>query len=160
MAPRRTATAGTKKTTPEDRLQRAEALRLKLEEGLTQGEIAERLGVQQPAVSKMIAKALAERTHPLVDQWRAMEGERLEAERDAIAELIATQPDFELKVKGYDRLLRYSDRLSKLYGADLPVKVEVSASSDTEAEKKWAAELAENRAIVAAAEARIKAGGS
>jgi len=123
---------------------------------MTQSEIAERLGVQQPAVSKMIAKALAERTHPLVDEWRRMEGQRLEDERAAVAELIARAPDDDLKLKGYDRLLRYSDRLSKLYGADLPVKVEVSAP---EAESRWQAELAENRAIVAAAEARIRAGG-
>ena len=53
-------------------------------------------------------------------------------------------------------MLRYSERLAKLYGADKPVKVEVSGTVETEFDREMK-ELSELQAHVAGEEQRIKA---
>lgn len=152
------ATAGTRKATADSKADRAETLRLYLEEKLTYAEITQIPGQPKTAgaVSKRISKALAERVHPMIDEWRSMEAARLEDERAAVAGLIARAGDDELKLKGYDRLIRYSDRLAKLLGADLPVKVEVSGVVESPMEAEHRAMIEEARREVAAREAALK----
>lgn len=104
--------------------------------GYSQMQIADQMGVSQTTVYHRLQEAAKRRTDPLVDEWRRTEGARLEFERGEIRKIARDQSDPELKLKAYDRVLRYSDRLAKLYGADLPVKTEVTVVEITEAERE------------------------
>lgn len=151
-------TPGTRRRTVATRKDMAETMRLALEEGLTQDQIAARQGITQGAVSKRINKLLAEHSYSGAEEWRKMDGLRLEHERAEIKAIIRRQADDEMKLKGYDRLLRYSDRLAKLYGADLPVKVDMTVTEVSEAERELQEIINEARAKTAAEEARIRSG--
>ena len=71
------ARSGRTRMAAESAERRAEMLRLYTVARMPQDDIAKRFGVSQPAVSKAIKKALAERPIHGLDEWRLLEVENL-----------------------------------------------------------------------------------
>lgn len=95
------------------RQRRAEALELRVA-GLRQAEIARRVGVTQPQVSRMIKQALHEREVAGVDQLRAVEALRIDGLHAAFWPSATERRD----VGAAHVILKASDRRSKLLGLD------------------------------------------
>lgn len=90
------------------------ALELRIR-GHSQRQIAQAVGVSQPQVSRMIAKALHEQQAEHVDDLRAIEGERMERLHAAMWKPATEQGN----VGAANVIVRASERRSKLLGLDI-----------------------------------------
>lgn len=90
--------------------------------------IADELGyATRGAACNDVARALAERIteqNDAGDQLRELELEHLDVLRRRLGKLIENDADDEVALKAIDRLIKISERRSKLQGLDAPVKVE------------------------------------
>jgi DNA-binding Lrp family transcriptional regulator len=95
------------------KLRAAQALELRIT-GMSQREIAKQVGVSQPQVSRMIAKALREKRDERVDDLRKIDVERME-DLHNLAWRFAKQGD--MTAAGV--ITRLLDRRAKLFGFDV-----------------------------------------
>lgn len=127
---------------------RSEMLRLATHDRLTQAEIAARYGITQQAVSEQIRKAISERPTYAIDEYRAIESDKLDQAERLVRDVLSrrhfvvsqgrvvTMPDPDTGdpvplvddapiLNAVDRLVRISARRSALLGLDVPVKTDV-----------------------------------
>jgi transposase len=128
---------------------RAEMWRMRVD-GWTQQQIAAHYGVSQSAVSQQLAKAYKERPAAAIDEYRAIQLDKLDqAEREALAVMRRrhyvvsqgrivtawseeTGQDEPLLDDGpilasIDRIVKISKRRSELLGLDAPTRISVEA---------------------------------
>jgi predicted transcriptional regulator len=106
-----------------------EALRLRCK-GKTYNQIAKVLGVSSGSVYNYISTALRElreQTAETAEELRELELSKYDAWQQA-AEQVLEQGDETAQLHAIDRLLRVSERRSKLLGLDAPAKQEISGS--------------------------------
>jgi len=155
--------------------QTATAYELRLT-GLTLREIGARLGIAASTAHLRITAALAERVDPLVDQYRAVELDRLDRltvkawevlEREHVVvqhgKIVRDEDGNPLRDDGpvlaaVGTLLRISERRSKLLGLDAPIPLAIDANVHQvdPADIELAQMIAEAKRRSAVEEARLR----
>ena len=108
--------------------EQARCFELKLQ-GWSYRRIAKEMGLSLGTVSNRIKDAIAERVDPLVEEYRAIELEKLEeAERPLWEQVLSENPrDRGRLARNVEVLIKVSERRSKLVGMDAPEKQEIAA---------------------------------
>lgn len=109
--------------TEEQALLDTEALRLRSAAGMSYQKIADILGVSKKTAYNRVQRALSAIPAEAVDEFRRVEGERLDFALEAVMEKIQNRD------KGFlfavDRMLTIMDRRAKMMGLDAPIRTEV-----------------------------------
>ncbi len=120
---------------------------------------AEGMEVSHQTVANLIKAAIDERVDPLVEEYRALELEKLEeAERPLWQQILSDDPrDRGRLARNVEVLIRVSERRSRLLGLDAPQQAELNATVQHKPDDVLALiETARQR--VADDEARLKEG--
>ena len=110
--------------TAADRAAQAEYIYTQRLTGRSYAEIAEELGCSRETVRVRIDQALAERVDPLVEQYRQVESDRLDAWLTKLQPRIA-----EGDVTAVSAAVRISERRARLWGLDAPQTSRVELDS-------------------------------
>lgn len=105
-------------------LRKQDVLRLRAE-GLTQVQIAERLGIAQSTVSNAFRAAVQEAGKEDADTLRAVHDQRIERIVRAAEELLSSGEPSAI-AKGADMLMKAIARQAKMYGLDAPMQTVVT----------------------------------
>jgi predicted DNA-binding protein (UPF0251 family) len=109
--------------TEEQALLDTEALRLRSTGGMSYQKVADIIGVSKKTAYNRVQRALASIPAEAVDEFRRIEGERLDFALEAVMEKIQSRD------KGFlfavDRMLTIMDRRAKMMGLDAPIRTEV-----------------------------------
>ena len=97
-----------------------EALKMR-SRGFTYQQIADNMGCSKGAAYQRVSRALASIPAEAVDEYRRLEGERL----DGLLAIATHQAFTKKSLFAIDRVLAIMDRRAKLLGLDSPVKHEV-----------------------------------
>jgi len=97
-----------------------EALRLR-SRGYTYQQIADQMDCSKPTAYARVQRALAAIPAEAVDEYRRLEGERL----DGLLAIATHQAFSKNSLHAIDRCLAIMDRRAKLLGLDAPIKTEV-----------------------------------
>jgi len=126
-----------------------EALRLR-SRGYTYQQIADQMDCSKPTAYARVQRALAAIPAEAVDEYRRLEGERL----DGLLAIATHKAFTQNSLPAIDRCLAIMDRRAKLLGLDAPVKTEVITLDFIQAEiARLEASLGENDEHAEATEA-------
>lgn len=92
--------------------------------------IAEELGVSVGTVSNRIQQAIAERVDPRVEEYRAIELDKLENAEERLWQQVAEGTAGRLP-RVVEVLMKVSERRSKLLGLDAPDRQQIEATIDS-----------------------------
>jgi transcriptional regulator with XRE-family HTH domain len=109
--------------TEEQALLDTEALRLRSAGGMSYQKIADILGVSKKTAYNRVQRALSAIPAEAVDEFRRVEGERLDFALEAVMEKIQNRDKSFLFA--VDRMLTIMDRRAKMMGLDAPIRTEV-----------------------------------
>ena len=110
----------TNERTEEQALIDTEALKYR-SRGYTYQQIADTMGCSKPTAFARVKRALAAIPAEAVDEYRRLEGERL----DNLLAIATHQAMTKKSLFAIDRCLAIMDRRAKLLGLDAPIKTEV-----------------------------------
>ena len=113
-------TMATNERTEEQALIDTEALKYR-SRGYTYQQIADTMGCSKPTAFARVKRALAAIPAEAVDEYRRLEGERL----DNLLAIATHQAMTKKSLFAIDRCLAIMDRRAKLLGLDAPVRTEV-----------------------------------
>lgn len=136
-----------------ERVAQCYALKLR---GFSYRRIAEEMGLSVATVHKHVTRALAERVDPLVEQYRAIELDKLESAEARLWEQVEDGSPRGL-ARNVEVLLKLSERRAKLLGMDAPERQQIEATIDSRP-AELIAKIEAARAASAAREADLRAG--
>jgi len=113
-------TMATNERTEEQALIDTEALKYR-SRGYTYQQIADTMGCSKPTAFARVKRALAAIPAEAVDEYRRLEGERL----DNLLAIATHQAMTKKSLFAIDRCLAIMDRRAKLLGLDAPIRTEV-----------------------------------
>jgi predicted transcriptional regulator len=120
--------------TKEESLQReADMWRLRVEQSLTQQQIAERYGITQQSVSETLARAAGRISQDTAETARKAELHKLDIQEQRCLRIIEQHADQDnpMVLAAQDRLHKIGQRRDALLGLQAPVKSEVTSYAYT-----------------------------
>lgn len=114
-------------------MEQEKCLRLRLQ-GKSIRQIASIVHMPKSTVERRLRCAIAERIDPLADQLRAVEVARLDQLLETVWATVKADTEAAVKLAAVDRLVKISERRSKLLGLDAPVSADVRVTTQEDAD--------------------------
>ena len=98
-------------------------------DGLSEREIAKRTKIPLTTVHRRLVEALEGYVSPEREKVRAWEDDRLDLVIRTAVEVARTAEDAEVRLKALDRIMKASERRSRMHGADEPDRVAITTDN-------------------------------